>query len=203
MADQAVAGKTRPADVRAALITAAAELIEAMPESEVSLRACARRAGVSHAAPAHYFPTRADLMAACLAQAFEDLNARMAAARDAAPADPFERLKAIGLAYVAFALERPATYAMMFQPGYQGGAQGEMAQAGARCGNILTEAVAATHRPDQVDEQTGVALAWINVHGFVSLLAGGMIGWGDEGPTAQDMAERLLSLLRPAFSRDR
>ncbi len=202
MADGASGRPARPADVRAALIAAAAELIEAMPESEVSLRACARRAGVSHAAPAHYFPTRADLMAACLAQAFDDLTGRMAVARDSAPGDPFERLKAIGVAYIAFALERPRTYAMMFQPGYISGPDSELARAGGRCGGVLTEAVAATSRPDGVDQNLGVAFAWMNVHGFVSLLTGGMLDCGPGGLTAApEMADRLLSLLRPAFTR--
>ena len=194
-------GQARPADVRAALLRAAAELIESGPESAVSLRACARRAGVSHAAPAHYFPAKADLIAAVLAEAFDELTARMLTARDAAPADPFERLKAIGLAYIAFALERPATYGMMFQPAHGGPPDSAMAIAGQRCGAVLTEAVAATHRPDEVDDALGVAYAWVNVHGFVSLLTGGMLDCGPGGKAAPEMAERLLALLRPAFTR--
>ena len=194
--------RQRPVDVRAALLAAAAELIEQAPESEVSLRAVARRAGVSHAAPAHYFPSRAELMAACLAEAFDEMTARMIAARDAAPKEPFERLKAIGLAYISFALDRPRTYAMMFQPGYISGPASEMARAGERCGGVLTEAVAETRRPDEVDQDLGVAFAWMNVHGFVSLLAGGMLDCGPGGLTAAPaMADRLLSLMRPAYVR--
>lgn len=188
--------------MRAALIAAAAALIER--ETEVSLRAVARKAGVSHAAPAHYFPSRAELIAACLAEAFDELTARMLAGRESAPEEPFERLKAIGLAYIGFALERPKTYAMMFQPGYVTGPDSEMARAGGRCGDLLTEAVAATHRPDEVDEALGVAFAWMNVHGFVSLLTGGMLdcGPGDKD-AAPAMADRLLALMRPAYVRGR
>lgn len=194
--------RSRPADVRAALVAAAAELIEALPDSEVSLRAVARRAGVSHAAPAHYFPSRADLMAAGLAEGFDALTARMLAGREAAGDDPWEQLKAIGLGYIAFALERPRTYAMMFQPGYITGPDSDMARAGERCRAVLTEAVAKTRRPEGVDQELGVAFAWMTVHGFVSLITSGML---DCGPTAganptPEMADRLLSLMKPAYT---
>ena len=204
MADGEAGGgrRSRPADVRAALVAAAAELIEALPESEVSLRAVARRAGVSHAAPAHYFPSRADLMAAGLAEGFDALTARMLAGRQAAGDDPWEQLKAIGLGYIAFALERPRTYAMMFQPGYITGPESDMARAGERCRAVLTEAVAKTRRPEGVDPELGVAFAWMTVHGFVSLITSGML---DCGPTAganptPEMADRLLSLMKPAYT---
>jgi AcrR family transcriptional regulator len=196
--------KSRPADVRAALVEAAAALIEELPESQVSLRAVARRAGVSHSAPAHYFPSRADLMAAGLAEGFDALTARMLAGRDAAGEDPWDRLKAIGLGYIAFALERPRTYTMMFQPGYINGPDSVMARAGVRSRDVLTLAVAETHRPDSVDQGLGVAFAWMNVHGFVSLLTSGMLDFGPvEGmnPTPE-VADRLLSLMRPAYERE-
>ena len=196
--------QSRPADVRATLVAAAAALIEELPESQVSLRAVARRAGVSHAAPAHYFPSRTDLMAAGLAEGFDALTARMVAGRDAAGDDPWERLKAIGLGYIAFALERPRTYTMMFQPGYITGPDTVMARAGARCRDVLTLAVAETRRPEGVDHDLGVAFAWMNVHGFVSLLTSGMLDCGPaEGlnPTSE-MADRLLSLMRPAYERE-
>ncbi len=188
--------------MRAALVAAAAELIEALPEADVSLRAVARRAGVSHAAPAHYFPSRADLMAAGLAEGFDALTARMLAGRDAAGDDPWEQLKAIGLGYIAFALERPRTYAMMFQPGYITGPDSDMARAGERCRAVLTDAVMLTRRPEGVDQDLGVAFAWMNVHGFVSLITSGMLDCGpiQGAQSTPDMAERLLSLMKPAYT---
>jgi AcrR family transcriptional regulator len=192
---------SRPDDVRAALVAAAAALIEEMPESQVSLRAVARRAGVSHAAPAHYFPSRAHLMAAGLAEGFDALTARMLERRDAAGVDPWDRLKAIGLGYIAFALERPRTYTMMFQPGYITSPDSILARAGDRCRDVLTRAVAETRRPDGVDQELGVAFAWVTVHGFVSLLTSGMLDCDPaEGiGSTPELADRLLSLMRPAY----
>lgn len=193
------ATQTRPADVREALVQAAEQLIESGSQSEVSLRACARLAGVSHAAPAHYFPGKAHLIAAVLARAFDALADRMEAAGAAAPGDAFDRLKAIGLAYIAFALERPGVYEMMFSTPYPDGPEGDLARAGDRASQVLARAVAATHRPGNVDEALGVTYAWVNVHGFVSLLQNRKLACGEGPGEAMAVAERMLALMAPAF----
>lgn len=186
----------RPTDVRRALLDAALRLIETLPEEKVSLRACARLAGVSHAAPAHYFPTRAALISAVLAHAFNQLNKAMIQARDAAGDDPFDQLKAIGLAYVGFGLAHPALYTMLFRSTYLQVPDGEMAEAGHHCGNVLLEAVAATPRPGGMTITGGIAMAWTAVHGFVGLVCNGMILL-DEPPIVA--AERVLEQQRSAF----
>ena len=187
----------RPADVRAALLEAALQLIETLPEDKVSLRACARLAGVSHAAPAHYFPTRAALISAVLTHAFNQLTEAMIAAREAAGADLFDRLKATGLAYVAFGLGHPGLYRMMFRATYLQVPDGEMAEAGGRCGDVLAQAVAATPRPGGLSVAAGMAMAWSAVHGFVGLLIDGEILL-DETPLAT--IDRILEQQRSAFS---
>ena len=187
----------RPADVRGALLDAALRLIETLPEDKVSLRACARLAGVSHAAPAHYFPTRAALISAVLAHAFNQLTEAMIAARDRAGDDSFDRLKAIGLAYVAFGLAHPALYTMLFRSTYLQVPDGDMAEAGSHCGNVLGEAVAATPRPGGMTIAPGMAMAWTAVHGFVGLVCNGLIQL-DEAPIAA--AERVLEQQRSAFT---
>lgn len=189
--------KARPADVREALLAAALRLIETLPEDRVSLRACARLAGVSHAAPAHYFPSRAALMSAVLARAFDTLTAAMEAARDAAGDDPHDRLKATGLAYVDFGLSRPALYRMMFQTAYLQIPDSMMAQSGAVCRAVLHDAVATTPRPGGMDIASGMALAWTAVHGIVALVGSGMIVL-EEPPLA--LTDRILSAQREAFS---
>ena len=187
----------RPADVRGALLDAALRLIETLPEDKVSLRACARLAGVSHAAPAHYFPTRVALISAVLAHAFNQLTEAMIRARDAAGDDPFDRLKAIGLAYVGFGLAHPAVYTMLFRSTYLQVPDGEMAEAGNHCGNVLGEAVAATSRPGGMTIAAGMAMAWTAVHGFVGLVCNGLILL-DEAPI--EAADRVLEQQRTAFS---
>ena len=63
-----------------------------------TLRECARRAGVSHGAPAHHFTDRTGLLTALAVQALEQRVAAAEARMVAAGPDPLDRLKACGLA---------------------------------------------------------------------------------------------------------
>jgi AcrR family transcriptional regulator len=190
------AAAARPADVRAALLDAALRLIETLPEDKVSLRACARLAGVSHAAPAHYFPTRAALIAAVLASGYERLTLSMETRMAAAGEDPADRLQACGLGYIDFAFAHPRLYRMMFQPSYFTEPGTELAESGLRCRQVLDDAVAATHRRPEVTQSLGATFAWANVHGFVELVNNGLITLDDE---PRIIARRLLALIDGAF----
>lgn len=68
-------------DLRAALLAAAAEQIEAVGTARLSLRELARRrAGVSHAAPAHHFVDKRGLFTVLAAEGFRMLHQRTIAA---------------------------------------------------------------------------------------------------------------------------
>jgi AcrR family transcriptional regulator len=126
-------------DLRVALLASAAELLDEGGPEAVSLRECARRAGVSHAAPYRHFATKEALLLALAEEGFDGL----AAAGDEAMRrvrDPRERLDAYGVAYVHFALEHPARFRLMFA-GALGGASKHTGQGpppGARAYALLS-----------------------------------------------------------------
>lgn len=97
-------------DLRRALVQAARKIMETEGPLGLSLRAVAREAGVSPAAPYHHFRDKAELLAAVAKEGFEDLGHAMAKARDAEPDDP---MLAMGVAYVVFARENPTMYRVM------------------------------------------------------------------------------------------
>ena len=99
-------------DLRAALVRAAIELLEESGEAELSLRAVARRTGVSPAAPYRHYADREALVSAVAAVGYGELAARLAAAHPS-PSTP-EQLASVAIAYVQFALERPALFRIMF-----------------------------------------------------------------------------------------
>ncbi|MCU0912422.1 MAG: TetR/AcrR family transcriptional regulator, partial [Rhodobacteraceae bacterium] len=90
-------------DLRAALLAAAEAELEARGIEAFSLRSVAKRAGVSHAAPAHHFGDAGGLLTALAAQGFRRFVANQAAHEDRAGADPAARLVESGLGYIAFA----------------------------------------------------------------------------------------------------
>ncbi|MFG3531233.1 TetR/AcrR family transcriptional regulator [Streptomyces sp. NPDC047917] len=99
-------------DLRAACLRAARELLEEDGSAGLSLRAVARRAGVSATAPYRHFADRDALVSAVAAQGYRELAEHLAAAHPS-PATP-EELAAVAVAYVRFALERPALFRVMF-----------------------------------------------------------------------------------------
>ena len=91
---------------------AARRLLEAEGPSALSLRAVAREAGVSPAAPYHHFKDKAELLDAVAQGGWEILGGQMREAKDGAQGA--HQLTALGVAYVAFARENPALYRVMY-----------------------------------------------------------------------------------------
>src|SRR5205823_396278 len=99
-------------DLRRALVDAARRILEAEGPTALSLRAVAREAGVSPAAPYHHFKDKAELLDAIAAEGWQMLDASMAKAKR--EAEPRNKLNALGIAYVCFARENPALYRVMY-----------------------------------------------------------------------------------------
>lgn len=149
-------------DLRQAILTAALDVIAAEGPSALSLRDLARRAGVSHAAPAHHFKDRAGLLTAVATEGFDLLAAALAEAGN---------LNDAGVRYVRFAAEHPAHFTVMFQPDLHRPDDPELLAAKDRAGAGLRAGVAGVpaggRGPDQ--RLAGVA-AWSLAHGFATLL---------------------------------
>jgi AcrR family transcriptional regulator len=99
-------------DLRAACLRAALELLEEDGASALSLRAVARRAGVAHSAPYRHYADRDALVSAIAAVGYRELAEYLAAAHPS-PSTP-DDLAAVAVAYVQFALQRPALFRVMF-----------------------------------------------------------------------------------------
>ncbi len=77
----------------------------------VSVREAARRAGVSPGAPFRHFPSRDALMQAVAEEAQRRFRAEIEAALAASPpGDPLGRFRALGLAYLRWAMRNPTHF---------------------------------------------------------------------------------------------
>lgn len=99
-------------DLRAACVRAARELLEEDGAGGLSLRAVARRAGVSPTAPYRHYTDREALVSAVAAEGYRELAGCLAAAHPA-PATQQE-LSAVAVAYVRFAIDHPGLFRLMF-----------------------------------------------------------------------------------------
>ncbi|MFC7265231.1 TetR/AcrR family transcriptional regulator [Streptomyces lutosisoli] len=172
-------GSARPyhhGDLRRAILSAALDVITAEGPSALSLRDLARRAGVSHAAPAHHFKDRTGLLTAIAAEGYELLAAALAAADD---------LRDAGVRYVRFAREHPAHFQVMFSPELLRENDLELATARTLAGERLRTAVSALPAEGRgPDTRLAGVAAWSLAHGFATLLLSHNLDGqvGDEDP---------------------
>lgn len=99
-------------DLREALLKAACELVEELGPDGFTLREAARKVGVTHTAPYRHFADRDALLVAVAEEGFQGLHAA-AMARLAGLTDPAERLQALGIAYVEYAVAHPSHFRVM------------------------------------------------------------------------------------------
>lgn len=102
-------------DLRNALVTAAVELVEGSSPEELTLREVSRRVGVNHRAAYRHFEDKTALLAAVAEDGYQALLTEMEQALAAAKkSNARERLMALAVAYVSFAIDQPARYRIMF-----------------------------------------------------------------------------------------
>lgn len=169
-------------DLRAACLRAAMELLEEGGAGALSVRAVARRAGVSPGAPYRHYADRDALISAVAAVGYRELAEYLAAAHPSPSSS--EDLADVAAAYVQFALERPALFRVMF---------------GEPCDEADTERVAATAAissyvgaivaqcfPDADPDAMSTAV-WALVHGLAFLHLDGKL----DASTPEAVSDRV------------
>ena len=106
----------RHSDLRQRLLRAAEQEIALNGLAKASLRAIARRVGVTHQATAHHFEDRAGLFTALAVEGFELLADRSREAAASAAPEGGGQVVAAALAYAEFALRHPTMFDVMFRP---------------------------------------------------------------------------------------
>lgn len=148
-------------DLRVALLASASKILEKEGLEGLSVRQAARRAKVSHNAPYRHFPDRESLLAGLAAQGFSMLGEALKNSSG----------KAMGAAYVRFALAHPARFRLMFGGSLQIEKHPALREAAERAFRPVVD----SFRPHATEQQAQVAAAaaWALVHGLSHLLLDG------------------------------
>jgi AcrR family transcriptional regulator len=157
-------------DLNMALRLAAADVIAERGAGGFSLREVARRAGVSHAAPAHHFGDARGLLTAVAVDAFTHLHATTSAASEAHD-DAVDRLCAVGRAYVELAVRHPGHCAIIFRHDLIDADSTAYTEASARAFAVLIEALDATAEQinPELDIQLAATTCWSAMQGLIEL----------------------------------
>ena len=166
-------------DLRQAILRQAGTALESGGVEAISLRSIARTLGVSHAAPAHHFAGRDDLLAALATEGFQEFADRLEAAMGGHGSNTWVR--EIGHAYVRFALDHPERYRLMFTSRLTSSTDcpEPLTHESSRAYLALLRAV---HGDDQLPDATTYRMAapelrtWALVHGAVMLWLDGQLG---------------------------
>jgi AcrR family transcriptional regulator len=133
----------------------------------LSLRELARRAGVSHAAPAHHFGDKAGLLTAVAIEGYELLGVAL---EDAQSTGGFLD---VGLAYIDFAITHPAHFEVMYRPDLLHDTDPDLIAARREPARLLYGPAGGAF-PERDAKRVGIA-GWSFAHGFASLwLAGNL-----------------------------
>jgi len=191
--------------LRDALLEAAERVLERDGLSGLTLRAVAREAGVSHAAPTHHFGDLTGLVSELAAIGFRQFNAAMVAA-GATGTSPLQKALARAKAYVAYAQAHPGMYGLMFRTERLDMTRPSLCEAANASFAGLAGAIGAS-RQEQISETAlslaqaaDIARAWSLVHGFTMLLLDGRLtDILDRLPKGTDAGMLLDAMLKRAI----
>jgi AcrR family transcriptional regulator len=167
-------------DLHDALLKAAETVLERDGVGGLTLRAVAREAGVSHAAPTHHFGDLTGLLSELAAIGFRQFNIAMEAA-GAIDAPPLLKAMARAKAYVAYAQAHPGMYGLMFRTERLDMTRPSLHEAASASFAGLVGAVGVSRQQQVSDEAlsleqaAAIARAWSLVHGFTTLLLDGRL----------------------------
>ncbi len=167
---------------RSALIEAGVELLEETGSTDITLRAIARRAGVSHGAPRRWFPTHRALLGAIAGTGLRDLSDELRSAADGAP----EPLRAAATAYVEFARRRPAMFGLIFRHDLIEGSGAELRTVSRPLFDWLVDLTG------DASSREAAAAMWVGVHGIAVLSSTGALELAAGGIEVQVLVDRVV-----------
>ena len=187
--------------LRTALLEGAESILNTQGIGGLTLRAAAREAGVSHAAPTHHFGDLSGLLTALATTGFTRLRERLdegiAAAGDGAGA----RITALGRVYVGFARNSPGLFQLMFRSERLDWCAPDLSQAAEAAFELLAldEPDGETGSPEGLHRFTIATTRWSLVHGLATLLVDGRLGplvnkaHGDIDAVIEHVLDRLTA----------
>jgi AcrR family transcriptional regulator len=113
MSDSSKQGNYHHGDLRRAVIDTALAIIADRGIDSLTMREIVNQIGVSRMAPYRHFKNKAELLAVLAQEGFEGMYAATQLAVRTS-AQPIDRLQAIGVAYIFYAIDRPVHYRVMF-----------------------------------------------------------------------------------------
>jgi AcrR family transcriptional regulator len=194
--------KTPTTGLKEACIVAAREVIAEHGVEQLSLRAVARRLGVSHQAPYRHYASRDHLLAEVMRRCFESF-ARGLDARKRHD-DPLADLESLGRQYLGYARTHPLEYRLMFgtpwpEPARHAGLVRDALHAFDVLRGVLRRVYGdspATRAPVDLHAM----FIWSTMHGLASITEANVMSWLELAPKVEAKApDHVLRMIEAAM----
>ena len=182
------------------LLVAVDELATKFGLEAVTLRACAKLVGVSPSSAFRHYADKRSLLTAFATRALLQLSAQMDDAKRQASADGKDAFLAVALAYIEFALDKPAFFRAMWREETIYCEDDAYMAAAAELSTHLKAGFADTINdtdPNSFSPQE--LLAWSSVHGLANLFVDGPVARGNSKDEKMEMAREVVEASAPAL----
>jgi len=183
------------------LLDAVDELATKFGLEAVTLRACAKIVGVSPSSAFRHYSDKRALLTAFATKALLQLSDAMEIAKQQAIKEDKDPFLAVGLAYIEFALDKPAFFRAMWREETIYTNDDAYVKATNQLSSHLQGGFAETIKDDDPNSfSPQELLAWSSVHGLANLFVDGPVGNGQTKEQKIGMAQEMIRALAPAFN---
>ncbi|WP_309644312.1 TetR/AcrR family transcriptional regulator [Phenylobacterium sp.] len=181
-------------DLRQALLKSATELLDAEGIEGLSIRATARAAGVSHAAPVNHFADRKGLLTALAAGFFGEIWGLAVEKMSVAP--PGEaRLVAFAEAMIDYSLAHPHRFRLLWRRDLLEVTDVRLGLAMDALYDRLLAELEGLGKPMRFDPETYAIAVWSLVHGYVSMRLDGNLVAANDARTGEPRHRTIIAAL--------
>ena len=193
-----------PVHLKDACVTAAHAVIAEHGVEKLSLRDVARKLNVSHQAPYKHYPSRDHLLAEVIRRCFVKFSDALKARSRSD--DAKQDIHALGISYLAFALQNPLEYRLMFGAAWPAVAANSSMLADARYSfDVLRQALQplfakSSNPPEAID--TAAMFVWSTLHGLASIMQSQALSGLELHPKLiEDAQEQVMTMVDAALEK--
>ena len=186
-------------DLKRALLDAALELLDEHGDSGVGIRAVARKAGVSHAAPVNHFKDRRALLTGLAIQLFDDIQTNISNRLEGVSNDPVMRIESVVRSFFEYGAEYPKRYALLWRNDVVDHECDAMRIREDAVYDFICDEIDKLIAGRNIDTDTVAIGLWSMMHGYIDLKIVGMFEERKDSVTGKDRPEALIEMFRTIF----
>ncbi|MGB0843737.1 MAG: TetR/AcrR family transcriptional regulator [Alphaproteobacteria bacterium] len=183
------------------LLNAVDEIATKFGLEAVTLRACAKLIGVSPSSAFRHYADKRTLLTAFATRALTQLSEAMELAKKSAEQDNQNLFSAVGVAYIRFALEKPAFFrAMWREEAIYTADESYVAASGQLAAHLQGGFANSLQDTNPHEFSPQELLAWSAVHGLANLFVDGPVGLNKNLTEKVNLAKQMIAALNPALT---